>query len=185
MERMLSPTPLALATLAGVILCWLVFAGILLLRKRTPQAPEAKRDRMATLGIALQMCAYFLVWFQPPGRPFLSPVAALSGLPGILFSVFTVTIAGGPAWLSENAVRTLSKQWALRAATRDAWDADRDWPSDATLDRNAGGSLYFHSGHGDSGAQRRAVIARCSQQKNKRCDRYECCGSPVRRYASP
>lgn len=143
MERMLSPSPLALATLAGVILCWLVFAGIFLLRKRTPQAPKAKRDSMATLGIALQMCAYFLVWFQPPGRPFLSPVAALSSLPGILFSVFTVTIAGGPAWLSENAVRTLSKQWALRAATRDVWDADRDRPSDGTLDRNAGGSLYF------------------------------------------
>jgi protein-S-isoprenylcysteine O-methyltransferase len=115
MESMLSPTPLALATLAGVILCWIVFAGIFLLRKRIPKAPEAKRNRMATLGIALQMCAYFLVWFQPPRWPFLPPVAALSGLPGILFSVFTVTIAAGSAWLIENAVRTLGKHWALRA----------------------------------------------------------------------
>jgi protein-S-isoprenylcysteine O-methyltransferase Ste14 len=115
MESMSNPTPLALATLAGVMLCWFVFAGIFLLRKRTPKAPEAKRNRMATLGIALQMCAYFLVWFQPPRRPFLPPVAALSGLPGILFSVFTVTIAAGSAWLIENAVRTLGKQWALRA----------------------------------------------------------------------
>jgi protein-S-isoprenylcysteine O-methyltransferase Ste14 len=115
MESMSNPTPLALATLAGVMLCWFVFAGIFLLRKRTPKAPEAKRDRMATLGIALQMCAYFLVWFQPPRRPFLPPVAALSGFVGVAFSVSTVGIAAGSAWLIESAVRTLGKQWALRA----------------------------------------------------------------------
>jgi protein-S-isoprenylcysteine O-methyltransferase Ste14 len=112
---MSSPTPLALATLAGVILCWFVFAGIFLLRKRTPKAPEAKRDRMATLGIVLQMCGYFLVFFQPPGQPFLPPVAALSGFVGIAFSVFTVGIAVGSGWLIETAVRTLGRQWALRA----------------------------------------------------------------------
>ncbi|HEY6369367.1 MAG TPA: isoprenylcysteine carboxylmethyltransferase family protein [Candidatus Sulfotelmatobacter sp.] len=110
-----SPTPLALATLAGVILCWFVFAGIFLLRKRTPKAAEAKRDRMATLGIILQMCGYFLVFFQPPWQPFLPPVAALSGIAGIVFSVFTVAIAAGSGWLIETAVRTLGKQWALRA----------------------------------------------------------------------
>src|SRR5665811_1813236 len=112
---MSSPTPLALATLAGVILCWFVFAGIFLLRKRTPKVPEAKRDRMATLGIVLQICGYFLVFFQPPGQPFLPPVAALSGFVGIAFSVFTVGIAAGSGWLIETAVRTLGRQWALRA----------------------------------------------------------------------
>jgi protein-S-isoprenylcysteine O-methyltransferase Ste14 len=115
MESMSSPTPLAFATLAGVILCWFVFAGIFLLRKRTPRAPEAKRDRTATLGIILQMCGYFLVFFQPPWQPFLPPVAALSGIVGIAFSVLTVGIAAGSGWLIETAVRTLGKQWALRA----------------------------------------------------------------------
>jgi len=109
------PTPLALVTLFGVMLCWFVFAGIFLLRKRTPKAPEAKRDRMATLGIVLQMCGFFLVWFQPPRKPFLPPVEALSGVAGIMFSVFTVAIAAGSAWLIEGAVRTLGKQWAMRA----------------------------------------------------------------------
>src|SRR5271169_2216706 len=103
---MSSPTPLALATLAGVMLCWFVFAGIFLLRKRPPKAPEAKRDRTATLGIALQMCAFFLVWFQPPRRPFLPPVAVLSGVTGIVLSVLTVAIAAGSGWLIEAAVRT-------------------------------------------------------------------------------
>lgn len=92
---MSSPTPLALGTLAGVMLCWCVFAGIFLLRKRAPEAREAKRDRMAALGIILQMCGYFLVFFQPPRQPFLPPVTVLSGVAGIVFSVLTVAIAAG------------------------------------------------------------------------------------------
>jgi protein-S-isoprenylcysteine O-methyltransferase Ste14 len=111
----MAPTPLALVTLFGVILCWIFFAGIFLLRKRTPKAPEAKRDSIATLGIVLQMVGYFLVWFQSPGKPFLPPVAVLSGIPGVVFAVFTVGLAAGSGWLLESAIRTLGKQWALRA----------------------------------------------------------------------
>jgi protein-S-isoprenylcysteine O-methyltransferase Ste14 len=110
-----TPTPIAVATLIGVILCWIFFAGIFLLRKRAPKAPEAKRDRIATIGIILQMFGYFLVWFQPPRQPFLPPVVLLSGIPGVLFSVFTIALAAGSGWLLETAIRTLGKQWALRA----------------------------------------------------------------------
>lgn len=109
------PTKLALATLYGVILSWVFFAGVFLLRKRSGKAPEAKRDRFATLGIALQMVAYFLVWFQPPWQPFLPPVAALSGSAGVAFAIVTVGLAAASGWLLESAVRTLGKQWALRA----------------------------------------------------------------------
>lgn len=112
---MSNQTPAALATLFGVMLSWIFFAGIFLFRKRPPKAPEATRDRFASLGIFLQMCGYFLVWFQPPRKPFLPPVAALAGVAGIVFSVFTVAIAAGSAWLIESAIRTLGKQWALRA----------------------------------------------------------------------
>ena|ERR1700686_3578884 len=112
---MLPPTSIALATLFGVVLCWIVFAGIFLLLKRPPKASEAKRDRFSALGIVLQMCAYFLVWFQPPWQPFLPPVAALSGITGIVFSAFTVAMAAASGWLLEAAVRTLGQQWALRA----------------------------------------------------------------------
>jgi protein-S-isoprenylcysteine O-methyltransferase Ste14 len=112
---MSNPTPIALATLVVVILCWLFFVGTFLLRKRAPKAPEAKRDRIATLGIVLQMCGFFLAFFQSPWQPFLPPVAALSGTLGIVFAVFTVGIAAGSGWLIETAIRTLGKQWALRA----------------------------------------------------------------------
>jgi protein-S-isoprenylcysteine O-methyltransferase Ste14 len=109
------PTPLALVTLFAVILCWIFFAGIFLLHKRPPKARETKRDPIATVGIVLQMAGYFLVWFQPPGQPFLPPVAALSGIPGAVFGVFTVGLAAGSGWLLESAIRTLGQQWALRA----------------------------------------------------------------------
>jgi protein-S-isoprenylcysteine O-methyltransferase Ste14 len=112
---MADPTPLALATLLGVILCWIIFAAIFLLRKRPPKQREAKRDRFAALGIFLQMCGYFLVWFQLPRRPFLAPVRALAGETGIAFSVFTVGLAVLSVWLMGSAVRTLGKQWAVSA----------------------------------------------------------------------
>ena len=109
------PTNLALATLMGVLLCWIFFAGIFLFRKRPPKAPDAKRDPFATIGIGLQMVGYFLVWFQPPWQPFLPPVPALSGITGVAFAVFTVGLGAGSGWLLLSAVRTLGKQWALRA----------------------------------------------------------------------
>ena len=65
---MSNPTPLSLAVLGAVMFSWFFFAGIFLLRKKPPKAKEAKRDKRATLGIALQMVGYFLVFFQPPGR---------------------------------------------------------------------------------------------------------------------
>lgn len=112
---MAGSTPTALITLGGVILCWVFFVGIFLLRKRPPKASEATRDPRSRLGIILQMCAYFLVWFQPPRTAFLPRVAALSGVRGIIFAVFTITLAAGSGWLLESAVRTLGKQWALQA----------------------------------------------------------------------
>src|SRR5580704_14579252 len=112
---MTSPTPMALVTLGGVIVCWVFFAGIFLLRKRPPKEPEATRDRRATLGIILQMCGYFLVWFHPPRTAFLPPVAALSGVVGVAFAVFTISLAAASGWLLASAVRTLGKQWAVAA----------------------------------------------------------------------
>lgn len=109
------PTPVALATLVGVFLCWLFFIAIFLLRKRPPKAPEAKRDKVATLGIVLQMCGFFLAFFQPPWQPFLPPVALLAGIFGIVFAVLTVAIAAASGWLIETAIRMLGRQWALRA----------------------------------------------------------------------
>lgn len=110
-----TPTLIALVTLGGVIISWVFFVGIFLLSKRPPQQTEAKRDSRARVGIILQMFAYFLVWFQPPRTEFLPPVTALSGVLGIVFAVFTISLAAASAWLMKSAVRTLGKQWAVAA----------------------------------------------------------------------
>jgi protein-S-isoprenylcysteine O-methyltransferase Ste14 len=112
---MSDPTPISLLTLGVVILCWLIFAAIFIFRKRPSGGPEAKRDRLSFVGIFLQMCGYALVWFQPPDKPFLPPIAALSGGAGIAFSLIVIAIAVGSDWLIASAVRTLGKQWALAA----------------------------------------------------------------------
>jgi len=109
------PTPLAIGTLLGVVLCWLSFSAIFLLRKRPPKAPETRRSPSAVIGIVLQGVGYFLVWFQPPHQPFLPPVAALSGVTGIAFLFLTIGLAVFSVWLVGSAVRTLGKQWAFRA----------------------------------------------------------------------
>ena len=112
---MYKPTPIALFTFFAVVLCWMVFTALFLFRKRPSKAQEAKRDRMSLLGIFLQMCAYFLVWFQPPGTPFLPPVALLSGHLEIAFAAFTIALAAASVWLAASAVRTLGEQWAIAA----------------------------------------------------------------------
>ncbi len=112
---MSNPTPLSLAVLGAVMLSWFFFAGIFLLRKKPPKAKESERDKRATLGIALQMVGYFLVFFQPPGRPFLPPLPWLSGIAGIILGVFTVGLAVVSDLFVASAVRTLGKQWAVQA----------------------------------------------------------------------
>jgi protein-S-isoprenylcysteine O-methyltransferase Ste14 len=112
---MSNPTPIAIVTLCAVVLCWMAFAAVFIFRRKPPKQVEAKRDRLSELGIVLQGVAYFLVWFQPPGKPFLPPVAVLSGGVGILFSTCTVALAVGSVWLVASAVRTLGKQWAFAA----------------------------------------------------------------------
>jgi len=114
---MASPTPTStsLITLGGVIVCWLIFVGVFLLRKRPEGVREAKRDKAAGRGIALQMLAYGLTWFQPPRRPFLPPRAWLAGGMGIAYGVFTVAIAVASVWLVAAAARSLGRQWAIAA----------------------------------------------------------------------
>jgi protein-S-isoprenylcysteine O-methyltransferase Ste14 len=110
-----TPSATALITLGGVIVCWLIFAAVFLLRKRPEEVQNAKRDRAAWVGVALQMSAYFTVWFQPPRQAFLPPRAALAGGRGIVYGAFTVALAAASVWLVAAAVRALGKQWAVAA----------------------------------------------------------------------
>ena len=112
---MQNPTPIALVTLAAVIACWIFFACIFIFRKKQQPQSEAKRDRWSFAGIFLQMCAYGLVWFQPPHSAFLPPLPVLSGAFGLALSVFAVGIAVASVWFVAAAVRTLGRQWTYAA----------------------------------------------------------------------
>jgi protein-S-isoprenylcysteine O-methyltransferase Ste14 len=123
-----NPTPLALVTLAVVILCWIAFVSVFIFRGKTAKTQEAKRDPAATFGIALQMLGYALVFFQPPRKAFLPPVPALAGAAGIVFSVFTMALAVGSVWLVAAAARRLGKQWAIAARLVEGHNLVTDGP---------------------------------------------------------
>ena len=99
-----------------VMLCWFVFAGVFLLRKKPPSPPDQKRDRGSIVGLALQGLSYAVVWtvrrdmFTPivSGSKSREPVALAASLLAIVAAV-------GSVWLVITAVKTLGKEWSLTA----------------------------------------------------------------------
>jgi protein-S-isoprenylcysteine O-methyltransferase Ste14 len=99
----------------AVIVCWWLFGLTFWLRKRSPQAREARRDGRSLSGLLLQAVAYFIVWLSPLLRKQFAPVASGSPLLEWTRSVLTVAIATASVWLVNAAARRLGKQWALTA----------------------------------------------------------------------
>jgi protein-S-isoprenylcysteine O-methyltransferase Ste14 len=101
-------------TFAVVMLGWIIFASIFLLRKGPPrEAKEQKRVRAALLGIAIQGVAYAIVWSKrrPFSTPFLTSNLFLEAILGLL----AVGLVVGSLWMVLVAVRTLGKQWSVAA----------------------------------------------------------------------
>ncbi len=106
---------IAEVTLLVVIACWLLFAGIFMLRKKPPSEQEAKRDNVSVLGIFTQSCAYALVWFHWPRTPFLPYVSIWPTSVLIALAAVIVALAAGSVWLVSASVRILGKQWTYAA----------------------------------------------------------------------
>lgn len=107
-----------LPTLAfvAVMICWFVFAGVFLLRKKPPSPPDSKREPSSIIGLALQGVSYGLIW-GVRREPF-TPVVAGSEtrkLVALAASVFAIGIAIFSVWLTTTAVKTLGKEWSLTA----------------------------------------------------------------------
>ncbi len=105
--------PVPTVVFLGVMVCWFVFAGIFLLRKKPPKAPERKRERRFILGIVLQAAAYAIVWGVP--RPYFSPLFAMPQSLEIVLGIATLALASASVWIVLSAVRTLGKQWSFAA----------------------------------------------------------------------
>jgi protein-S-isoprenylcysteine O-methyltransferase Ste14 len=99
-----------------VMLCWLVFAGVFLLRKKPPSPPDQKRDRGSIIGLALQCLSYGLVWgvHREPFTPIIAG-SKTRDLVAMAASVLATVAAIASVWLATTAVKTLGKEWSLTA----------------------------------------------------------------------
>jgi protein-S-isoprenylcysteine O-methyltransferase Ste14 len=101
-------------SLALLILCWFVFAGIFLLRKKPESAPDQTRAPKSFIGIALQGVAFGLVWALHR-TPFLSPFIGELYVLNIVLQILAVALAIGSVWMANAAIRELGKQWSFQA----------------------------------------------------------------------
>lgn len=101
----------------GMMLCWVAFALVFMLRKKGPKSPEKKRDRASYWGIALQAVGYWAIWFLP--RQYFSPIFPMPRNAEIAAAALTIIIGVLSVWLCAAAVRMLGKQWTYRARVLD------------------------------------------------------------------
>ena len=96
-----------------VMICWFVFAGVFLLRKKPPSPPDQKREPSSLFGVALQGVSYGIVWGVR--RTMFTPIVAGSELITIVAGALAICAAVGSVWLVTLAVQTLGKEWSLTA----------------------------------------------------------------------
>ncbi|HKB68028.1 MAG TPA: isoprenylcysteine carboxylmethyltransferase family protein [Pyrinomonadaceae bacterium] len=95
-----------------VMICWFVFAGVFLLRKKPPSPPDQKREPASLFGVALQGMSYGLVWGVR--RPTFTPISG-NGPISMLTGLLAICAAVSSVWLITMAVKTLGKEWSLTA----------------------------------------------------------------------
>lgn len=95
-----------------VMLCWFVFAGIFIIRKKPEASPDRKRDRGSIIGVALQGLSYAVVWSVR--REAFTPIVS-NRVVGIVAGIVAVLAATGSVVLIMSAVKTLGKEWSVTA----------------------------------------------------------------------
>ena len=95
-----------------VMICWFVFAGAFLLRKKPPSPPDQKRESGSLFGVALQGMSYGLVWGVR--RPIFTPIVFGTAI-SIVTGLLAICAAVSSVWLITMAVKTLGKEWSITA----------------------------------------------------------------------
>src|SRR5262249_36301094 len=102
-------------TVAVVMLSW--FGGLIVfLSRKKPRVAgtkETKRERSYIGGIVLQGIGFWITWVVR--RRQFTPIVPLPLPVEIVFSIVTMALAIGSAWLVLSAMQTLGKQWAFAA----------------------------------------------------------------------
>jgi protein-S-isoprenylcysteine O-methyltransferase Ste14 len=100
-------------TFVVVMLSWLAFVILFLVRHKPPSAPESKRERASILGIVFQGAAYGIVWSIR--RAWFGPIVPVSNSVEIALAILTMALGIASVWFVSSAIRTLGKQWSLGA----------------------------------------------------------------------
>ena len=101
-------------TLVCVMLAWLAYAGAFFIRRVRGKSVRREERNRSFWGVLLVGLGFGLVWGvrRPEGTAVLD-----LGAPAVLMlDAFAVALAAGSALLTLAAIRTLGRQWNIRAA---------------------------------------------------------------------
>jgi len=97
---------------AVVVVSWISFAIVFLIRPKSPDSPDKRRDRRSLVDVVLQGISFALVWAIH--RRYFTPL-----FPGkileLILGLITVMVAVGSLLLTALAVRSLGKEWSVTA----------------------------------------------------------------------
>ena len=105
--------PISTIAFAGVLLGWLAFVFIFIVRKKPASAPARKRDRTSIAGLALQGASFALVWAMP--RRTFALIQSSGAAGRVALAVIVLALVACAIWITNAAVRSLGKEWSLTA----------------------------------------------------------------------
>jgi protein-S-isoprenylcysteine O-methyltransferase Ste14 len=103
----------SVAAFAVVIICWCLFAGLFMFRKKPEASPDKEKAPRSFLGIALQAVAFALVWALHRSPVFSNFVP--DDLINIVFQLLAAAISITSVLIAMSAIKELGKQWSFQA----------------------------------------------------------------------
>lgn len=98
----------------AVILLWIGFAAIFLLRKKPEASKDATHAPKSWVGLILQGLGFMPVWAMRR-QPAFSPIIDGYAIVNIVLQIAAVIVAAVSVWMVMAAIRELGKQWSLEA----------------------------------------------------------------------
>ena len=96
-----------------VVATWFAFVIVFLIRPKSAQPPDKRRDPHSITGVVLQGISFALVWAIH--RPYFTPLISGNQILEQLLGFITVFISIGSVLFTMKAVRALGKEWSVTA----------------------------------------------------------------------
>ena len=97
-----------------VIVCWFIFAGLFIFKKKPEKAPDAVKAPKSWLGLGLQGISYAFVWALQR-QPLFSSFTGEYYWLNIAAQLAAMALSISCVVLTMSAIRELGKQWSLQA----------------------------------------------------------------------